>query len=83
MLSKKISALAASALLLASSAAVAQTAPSAGAGALSVSSALMQDSVEDSGGWSTGAVVGVLFGIVVIAAVVFGSDDERDTPVSP
>ena len=85
MFSKKISALAASALLLASSAAVAQTAPSSATGALSTRAALLQADadMEDDGGLSTGAIVGIIFGIIVIAAIVFGSDDERDDPVSP
>lgn len=87
MFSKKISALAASALLLASGAAVAQTTPSS-AGALSTRGALMQTDIDDDDddgilGLSTGAVVGVIFGIIVLAAIIFGTDDERDTPASP
>lgn len=77
MLSKKITAIAAGALLMASSAAVAQTAPRSSA--LNIAGAMQ--GVEEGagvGGPSIGVTLGVLFGVVAIAALTFGSDDEGD-----
>jgi hypothetical protein len=82
MLSKKITAIAAGALLMASSAAVAQTAPRSSA--LSVAGAMQgADDGIGAGGPSIGVTLGVLFGVIAIAALTFGSDDDGDeTPAS-
>lgn len=84
MKSRKIAALAAGALLLASTAAPAQTTGS-GAGALSLAGA-MQSSADTGGeGMSTTTVVlmvGILFAVLAIA-VISGNDEDFDQPSSP
>jgi hypothetical protein len=82
MLSKKITALAAGALMMASTAAVAQTAPSASM--LSVAAA-MQGAGEDmdDSGLSTGATIAGVFALIVVGVLIFGNDDNGEgDPIS-
>jgi hypothetical protein len=81
MLSKKITALAAGALLVASTSAVAQTANPAAP----LSTAAMLQSGDDGGIDSTSAIaIGfVLIVAAILIATAGGGKDEPETPVSP
>lgn len=83
MLSKKITALAAGALLVASTSAVAQTASTNAAAPLA--SAAMLQSNDDGGIDSTSAIaIGfVLIVAAILIATAGGDKNEPETPVSP
>ena len=82
MLSKKITALVASGLLLASTSAAAQTASASSARSLSVAGAMQSGGEEavGAGGPSLGVTVGVLLALVAAAALTFGDDGNDDIP---
>ena len=76
MFSKKITALVAGALLVATSPAAVHAAPFAGA-------ALMQSGGEEGEGASTAATLGIGFALIVGAILVADSGDDGGAPVSP
>ena len=82
MLSKKITALAAGALLVVSTSAVAQTAPVNTAAPLST--AAMLQSNDDGGVDSTSAIaIGFVLIVAAILIATAGGGDDSETPVSP
>jgi hypothetical protein len=76
MFSKKITALVAGALLVATSSAAVQAAPLAGA-------ALMQSSGGEGEGANTATVIGISFALIAAAILIADSGNGRETPVSP
>lgn len=76
MFSKKITALVAGALLVATSSAAVHAAPLAGA-------ALMQSGGEEGEGVSTAAIIGVGFALIAGAILVADSGGNDGAPVSP